>query len=200
VLVALTALGGASGCSSSSPGAASKGDGQAPVCPATPDDAVGKACSVEGLACGPQYVCGFASASLSCVCKGGAFQCSDGLGNPVDPAGDIHPCPVSTGGGPACPASEAAANLAPCTTSGQICAYPSACPGALDQCYCFPGETAAGGFGKVFVCNPAICTGDASAPPILEAGTDASVTVDAAPDAPTDAPPGSVDAANEARD
>jgi hypothetical protein len=88
-----------------------------------------------------------------------------------------------------------AANLKACTTPGQNCPYPSACAtGTFDQCTCFPGETATGGFGTVFTCQQAPCPTDAAAPPTPDATAD--VTPDAAAeDAPVveDANPDSQD-------
>ena len=81
-----------------------------------------------------------------------------------------------------------AANLSPCSAPGQICAYASACPNVFDECTCAAGTTASGGFGKVFVCEPAVCSYDAAVPPPgVDSGPDADV---ASPEAaPADAPP-----------
>jgi hypothetical protein len=173
----------AGGCSSTSSPVAPTVEAEA-VCPATPADTVGKACPSEGTICGPQYACGNTSASLYCVCTGGTFACRDGTGNALKP-GDTPACPSVPPAPPACPSSLAAASLHACTAPGQICAYPSVCRGAYDQCYCFPGETAAGGFGTVFVCQPAICATDAAAPPPADAGpmSDAPFVPDATVDA-----------------
>jgi hypothetical protein len=173
----------AAGCSSSSTAPPTQTHAT-PVCPDTPQDTIGKACPVEGTVCGPQYACGNTLASLYCVCTGGTFQCRDGANHTLA-AGDTPTCPKPPGQPPACPASLSAANLRACNTPGQICPYPSACQGAFDECTCFPGETANGGFGVVYVCQQAICAGDASAPPPppVEAGPgpDASSPPDAGP-------------------
>jgi hypothetical protein len=179
----VTALLAAVGCSSSSqPPAAPPLDAQA-VCPATPAETIGVACSTAGLVCAPSYVCGTTNASLYCVCTGGSFACHDGLGNTLT-AGQSPTCPAKPPATPACPASLQAANFAACTTPGQICAYASACAtAAYDECTCFPGETATGGFGTVFTCKRAVCTGDGAAPPTPDAGSDAT------PDAAAEAAP-----------
>jgi hypothetical protein len=97
-------------------------------------------------------------------------------------------CPPKPPAIPACPGSLQAANLAACTTPGQICAYPSACSNATyDQCTCFPGETATGGFGILFTCKQALCPTDGAAPPTPDAAADATLdagadVVDASPD------------------
>jgi hypothetical protein len=169
VTFALLGTAGAAGCSSNSTAPVAAAEAQGPVCPATPGETVGQACATEGLVCAPLYTCGVAQAVLSCVCRGGKFQCSDGAGNAIDPSGDVQPCPGPAGGPTGvCPPSEGAANLAPCKTPGQICAYPAVCPGVYDQCYCFPGETARGGFGIVFSCERAVCAGDAGTPTLPE--------------------------------
>jgi hypothetical protein len=172
-VVGIVGLACGGGCSSTGNEAPSEShaDAQALACPATPQDTVGKPCSLEGLTCGPQYACGIAEASLYCVCSGGAFQCRDGKGDVLN-AGDALPCGSTPAPPPACPASEAAAQLLPCADVGQVCAYRSACAATFDACYCFAGETANGGFGKVFVCKPAVCGFDASVPPI-DSGTTA---------------------------
>ncbi len=176
----------AGGCSSSSSPVAPSTEAEA-VCPATPAETVGKPCPTDGVVCGPQYACGNTSASLYCVCMGGTFACRDGTGTAVNP-GDTPMCPNVPAQPAACPASLAAASLHACSAPGQICAYPSVCPGVYDQCYCSFGETATGGFGKVFACEPAICAspGDAAPPPSTDSGSVSDAG--ALPDA-TDATP-----------
>jgi hypothetical protein len=177
-LAVASSLLGSAGCSSTNNSATAPHTDAAPICPNTPQDTIGKACAVEGTVCGPQYTCGNTVGSLYCVCTGGAFQCRDGAGNALSA---VPACPNPPGQQPPCPASLSTANLQACTRPGQICAYPSACPSAFDQCTCFPGETASGGFGIVFVCEQAVCASDAAAPP---------PPVDAGPDtAPEASPP-----------
>jgi hypothetical protein len=177
----------AGGCSSSSTAPATQITHTSAVCPATPDDTIGKACAVEGTVCGPQYACGTTSAALYCVCTNGSFKCRDGANNELA-AGDTPSCPTPPSQPSSCPGSLSAANLHVCSAPGQICAYPSACPGAYDECTCFPGETASGGFGVVYVCQAAICAGDASAPPPppIEAGPGDDASPPPPPDAGSD--------------
>jgi hypothetical protein len=163
------------------------------VCPATPGETVGAACSADGLVCGPQYPCGNTLVPLYCVCMQGAFACRDGLGHSLA-HGDTPSCPGALTTPPACPATEFAANLNPCSSPGQICAYPSACPNVFDACTCSAGETASGGFGTVYVCEPAVCLTDAAPPPLVDASLDAEA---AAPEAaPADAPAEASEAAS----
>jgi hypothetical protein len=177
---AVSGLLGAVACSSSQSPVAPRPDAQA-VCPATVGETAGVACASPGLVCAPNYVCGNTNASLYCECTGGTFACHDGLGNAVA-AGQSPTCPGQPPATPACPPSLQAANLKACTTPGQICPYPSACAsGTYDQCTCFPGETATGGFGTIFTCQQATCPTDAAAPPAPDAGAD--VTPDAAAEA-----------------
>jgi hypothetical protein len=160
-----------------------------PVCPATPGDTVSAACTAEGLVCGPQYACGDTLVPLYCVCTQGAFACRDGLGHSLA-RGDTPACPNPPGPLPACPASEFAANLQPCSSPGQICAYPSACPEIFDECTCSAGQTGSGAFGKVYVCEPALCLTDAGPPVVVDGGLDADASVApeaAVADAPAEA-------------
>ncbi len=182
-------------CSSSQSPTAPAPDAQA-LCPATPEATIGAACATAGLVCAPNYVCGSTTASLYCMCMGGTFSCHDGLGNALT-SGQSPICPGTPPATPACPASLKAANLKACTTPGQICAYPSACAtAAFDQCTCFPGETATGGFGTVFTCQQAVCPSDGgAAPPTPDAGAD--VTVDVAVEAAPSSDASPDDAAGE---
>ena len=162
--VVVGALAGAVGaCGSSSAPPTTPGDAEPAVCPSTPEDTVGKHCGVEGLVCGPQYACGIAQVSLYCVCTRGTFQCRNGENGAVD-ADATLPCNAGTKAPGPCPPSEAVANMVACGTVGQICAYPSQCGSMFDTCSCFPGNTADGGFGPVFVCKPAVCGSDAGPP------------------------------------
>jgi hypothetical protein len=184
VLVALIAaastavVAAGAGCNGSSGPPRSAPPGGEEPCPATLEATLGAACAVDGLVCGPTYPCGSAQIPLLCVCDGRAFQCTDGAGNPVDTA-DAISCTVSTDAGSSCPRTESAAPLAPCSASGRICAYPSSCPNTFDQCECFPGTTADGGFGLRFECRPSVC-----------------VSSDGATAVVTDAGPGDADAAD----
>jgi hypothetical protein len=120
---------------------------------------------------------------------GGTYVCHDGLGNTLM-AGQAPTCPAKPPATPACPASLQAANFAACTAPGQICAYPSACATTTyDQCTCFPGETATGGFGTIFTCKQAVCVTDGAAPDAAadattmpEAAAEAASNSDASPD------------------
>ena len=152
--------GGASGCGSSSTPPGAMFDAESAFCPATPQDTVGKPCNLEGLVCGPQYACGITQVPLYCVCAGGIFQCRNGENGAVE-AGAALSCNAGSSAPGPCPASEAVANMASCGMVGQICAYHSQCPSTFDTCTCFPGNTADGGFGPVFICKGAVCGSDA---------------------------------------
>jgi hypothetical protein len=189
MLLLMAGASASAACSSSSgaPAVASPPVAQAPVCPITTTDTVGKPCAAEGLRCAPQYTCDEAPLTLSCVCTAGVFRCNDGTGSPVDEASDGGgPCPSSTTIPPSvCPPSEGAANGAACNSPGQICPYRSICAGMIDQCVCFPTQTSTGGYATLYTCNRAICADDASAPPPpVDAGADAPAAVDAPEDAP----------------
>jgi hypothetical protein len=204
ILVGLAGASASAACSSNSASPGLVPATQTQVCPVTTTDTVGKPCSSEGLLCAPQYMCGEAPATLSCVCRGGAFQCTDGTGSPVTEASDgSGPCPGATPPPGPCPASEGAANHAACTSLGQICAYRSAlCQDAIDQCVCFPSQTSTGRSANIFTCDRAICAPDASVPPPpVDAGSDAPAVADAAEEAPAvvDADP-SLDANPDAAD
>jgi hypothetical protein len=157
------ALVGVGACGSSTESPVAPLDAEAAVCPPTPEDTVGKPCGNEGLVCGPQYSCGITQASLYCVCTGDTFQCRDGENRTVAPGATL-PCDAVASTPAPCPASEAAAGVAACSLVGQICAYQSRCPSMFDTCSCFPGATADGGFGPVFICKAAICGSDAGLP------------------------------------
>jgi len=82
----------------------------------------------------------------------------------------VPACPATPEAG-SCPPTEARASFASCSETGLLCAYASACPSSFDQCECFPGKTADGGFGLRFECSPALCTlGDSGAP--IDGGSD----------------------------
>lgn len=161
-VAAITVVGsvGAAGCQGSASQSAPIGAMTPPLenCPPSLDKTIGAACSMNGLVCGPSIACGLTELTISCVCTGGVFRCLDAQGNPLASAAAVT-CPdgsevVDAG---ACPRSEKAASLAACSETGLLCAYPSACPGSLDQCQCFPGTMASGGFGLRFECRPASC-------------------------------------------
>ncbi len=168
-ILALAGLGfvAGSGCSSSSSGTSQAAD-SAGVCPATIQDTVGQACSVEGLKCGPTFPCGVTSVPIYCRCVTGVFQCVDGAGDGYDggtPPTCTNPKPVDAG---ACPATENAAATSACSAAqnGLACAYPPACDGgtqAFDLCTCGPGPSGA----FVFECENA-CGGAGG--PLPEAG------------------------------
>lgn len=193
---ASAALGGG-GCSSTQASAADAGVAPT-VCPDTPEATIGAACSQEGLVCGPGYACAGTTVSLYCACTSGVFVCRDGTGQTLQ-AGGTPACPSSPPPANACPATTSAANLTSCATTGQMCTYLSACPGALDVCTCFPGATADGGFGKVYGCQAATCAADAAPPPPGgDAGVDAAPPEASAPgDARSDA---TSDASDEGQD
>lgn len=101
-----------------------------------------------------------------------------------------------------CPASEKSAQLAGCGEQGLLCAYPSPCAPALDQCECFSGATPDGGTGLRFECIAAICVGPEAGPAPIDSSSpvdaaDASVQPDSAPDAAADAGGDSDDANGE---
>jgi hypothetical protein len=78
--------------------------------------------------------------------------------------------------GGSCPASESAANFAPCSEAqiGQPCAYPPQCTGGtskFDLCTCESAATKSGAPGLVFVCENS-CSGGTG--PLPEAGMPAS--------------------------
>jgi hypothetical protein len=187
--VGASALGASTGCSSSSPGNAPP-TAQSNACPATIDATVGAACSKQGQVCGPTYTCGTTQVPITCTCFNGTFQCIDSAGNPFDnsspPSCNTHPASGT------CPASESAANLAPCTEAqvGQQCAYAPQCPGgtmAYDVCTCTSGTTKTGAQGLVFICENS-CSGATgpvpdSGSPQPDSGTPGS---DAEPDSGPD--------------
>jgi len=139
------------------------------VCPSTPEETVGAPCAVPGLRCGPQYTCGSFQASLLCVCTDGVFHCTDGTGRQLRDGGSAM-CPGPAPAG-ACPPTERSAQLASCGEQGLLCSYPSPCTSRLDQCQCFGGATADGGFGLRFECVPAVCGGPDAGPPVEDAGS-----------------------------
>jgi hypothetical protein len=156
---------------------ATSSDAQAP-CPATLGETIGAACTVYGSVCGPTITCGLFEFSVFCTCDGSSFQCTDGQGNPVDTA-DAATCPVPVDGGATCPATESAAQLEGCQSSGLLCAYPSSCPSSFDECECFPGQTRTGGFGLRFECQPNDCSDAAGV--VLDAGSASSSDADSGP-------------------
>ncbi|HEY8039737.1 MAG TPA: hypothetical protein VIF15_08090 [Polyangiaceae bacterium] len=170
--VVLAGATAATGCSSTS--ASTTQPDASVVCPATPDDSIGKACAQEGLRCGPAYPCGFLTVPLLCICTGGSFQCTDGAGNQLNP-GDTPQCPGVPKNPPACPATELLAIQASCSSSqiGQTCAYPPQCPGgtlAYDVCSCMSGATKTGN-GLGFECDNT-CGGGSGFDAGVDAGAD----------------------------
>jgi len=126
----------------------------ATVCPATPEDTIGRACAVEGMQCAPEYTCGETQAAVYCTCTGGVFKCTDGHLDELD-AGDVPSCPPR-GGRVVCPATEATASGAGCSEQGAQCAYPAKCDGGVpeyDTCYCFTGQTLGGTMGLRWECS-----------------------------------------------
>jgi hypothetical protein len=169
-------LAGAAACGGSKAASPSAHPNPEATCPATADETIGAACAVAGLQCGPLYMCGINQALLFCVCTGGVFQCADGAGNPLA-AGAIPTCPAPTRGG-SCPSTERGAALSSCSEQGLLCAYPRACPSRFDQCQCFPGTTADGGFGLRFECTPALCGGSDAGRIVLDSGNAADAVAD----------------------
>ncbi|HEY4013334.1 MAG TPA: hypothetical protein VGM06_08350 [Polyangiaceae bacterium] len=187
-------------CSSSASPPATHAAAQA-VCPATPEDTIGVACSVSGLTCGPEYTCGVSTVALFCVCTAGAFQCVDGTGAPVA-QGDVLACPDASAT-QICPASERTAELAACTEQGLLCTYASSCPSMFDQCQCTAGTTASGAFGLRFDCNPSTCPDggppvDGAAPVDGGVPTDAAPPVDAGASTPDSGAAGGLDGGSDA--
>jgi hypothetical protein len=173
VLQTLLGVAVAAGCDSASPGATAP-DADA-VCPATVASAGGQPCGLEGLRCYPEYACGILSAIATCTCSRGHFSCTDVTGSALD--ADATPaCPTPRDGG-ACPATRSAADVASCTETGLLCAYPSRCPSSrgYDRCECFPEPAGDGGVRLRFHCSEPCVDGSA-------------IVVDAADDAPPDAP------------
>ncbi len=187
---AIVAAAAVASCSSSSPPSSSPlPSDAAAVCPATLGLTVGQRCAPDGLRCAPEYACGVTNVTLLCACTRGTFECTDGRGN-VLAADETPVCPASPAEAGACPATETAAQFAPCSEQGLLCAYPSGCPSAFDSCLCFAGRTKAGLFGLRFECTPRTCDSrDAAVPADLGDGT---TPTDSATDAAT---PGSRDAA-----
>jgi len=105
-------------------------------CPATLEAALGATCGTEPQTCSFLYACGPFGQTATCACSGGRFSCTDAFDSPLD--GGTAPRCVGLGEAGACPASEIAAGLAPCTETGLQCAYPSACASipAYDTCQC----------------------------------------------------------------
>jgi hypothetical protein len=165
----LLILAAAAACSESQ-GSFGTSQGVQPLCPSTPEATIGARCAVPGLRCGPQYACGILQASLLCVCTDGIFQCTDGTGRQLRDGGRAM-CPMP-GPGSSCPSTERGAQLASCDEQGLLCAYPSPCASKLDQCECFPGATADGGFGLRFECIPAVCPGSEAGSTPVESGDD----------------------------
>jgi hypothetical protein len=149
------------------------------------DGSVGASCSVEGLVCSPQYMCGITPATLTCVCTEGSFSCQDVTGKLLA-QGAAPACPAAVAG-ESCPASEARAQGQPCTRQGLFCPYPSTCGDTTkyDGCYCFTGPLMNGQMGLRFEC---------STPCKYDAGLSAE---DALVDSPPTQP--SVDGAADAR-
>jgi len=95
-------------------------------------------------------------------------------------------CPMP-GPGASCPSTERSALLASCDEQGLLCPYPSPCAPSLDQCECFPGVTADGGFGLRFECTPAACPGPEAGSTAVESGDgDDGGPVDSATETSTD--------------
>ena len=180
------------GCSSISVVAIGSSSVAQTACPATLAETIGAACTVFGSTCGPTIQCGFSQISILCLCDGHAFQCADGAGNPVDTP-DAATCLTPLDASTTCPHTETAAELAPCQSTGLVCNYPSSCPGAYDQCQCFPGQTRDGGLGFRFECEPATCespdSSDAgsTSTPAMDANSVADTAPSEASTAPSDA-------------
>lgn len=174
-ILALLATGG--GCGSSG-ATSSRAQPVVATCPGTIAQTVGAGCTAAGLVCGPSYACGATDVPLLCVCDGRTFQCTDGVGNQIHSADQVS-CPTPIDAGSSCPRTESAAPLAPCRSPGLLCEYPSSCAGTFDQCECFAGATADGGFGLRFECRPSVCgPSDAAGVTVVDAGLDSSLVVD----------------------
>jgi hypothetical protein len=164
------AAGGSTGCSAKDNQGVSADGSVVSPCPTTIQDTVGKPCPVEGMRCGPTYSCGPTDVPITCTCFGGTFACVDGSGNPFD--GSTPPACNTPPSGASCPASESAANFAPCTEAqvGQPCAYPAQCTGGtstFDLCTCQSAVDKSGAPALVFVCENS-CSGGTG--PLPEAG------------------------------
>jgi hypothetical protein len=178
----------ATGCSSVS-SIAVLPDAQA-VCPATPSEAIGAACEVEGLRCYPEYPCGILSVTAACVCSSGRFSCTDVTDAALTSSDGSPACPPAASG-ETCPSAEHMANQAPCSEPGLLCQYPSSCASipAFDQCECKAEMTADGGSSFRFECFQGSCqTSDAGVVVPEDAGSagpdaqpDTGVSADAAP-------------------
>jgi hypothetical protein len=157
--VGLTAW--ASGCSSS-PTPADASTAPQPVCPDTLAETIGAACAVDGLACGPQYLCGVVRVTARCTCTGGVFACNDVEDAALETPEAEAACPPAVVS-QACPASERAASVATCKETGLMCTYPAPCDAtpSLDTCLCMDGQ---------FQCS-SFCT---YLGPLYDAGEDAS--------------------------
>jgi hypothetical protein len=186
-------LGGAS-CNNTSVTRLSGATDAQGVCPATPAETIGVSCAPNGLVCAPAYPCGLSEGTLQCTCSGGAFQCVDENGNAIDSA-DAATCPRGEDAGGSCPSSELAAESAPCHETGVLCAYPSSCPAAFDQCQCFPAVLSDGGLALQFTCTPATCVNPDAALIAEDAEPDSPGLSE---DAPSDAPAPFGDAASDA--
>jgi hypothetical protein len=169
-------------------------------CPATLEAALGATCAAEAQTCSFLYACGPFGQTATCACSGGRFSCTDAVGSPLD--GGTAPHCVGPGDAGECPASETAADFAPCTETGLQCAYPSACASvpAYDSCQCVldpdGGPTLDAGPSLHFECiqscefltDASAATDALSAPDVVigapaDAGSDAT-SGDARPDAP----------------
>jgi hypothetical protein len=147
------------------------------VCPATVEQAAGVVCTMEGLACSPQYMCGVAVATATCTCTAGAFLCTDVTGVTIGP--DASPACPATAATATCPAAESIASGRACTEQGLMCFYPSACSenaADYDTCECSPVVLSDGGTTLQFQCSVG-CNYDAALVE-FDAGAEAS---DAAP-------------------
>jgi hypothetical protein len=151
-LVTLLTLLALLGCSSAKKVAV--GADASAYCPNTVDETAGAACVAGQKPCYPEYPCGLFSVTATCTCSGGTWGCTDVTGAQLASSSDTPKCPAASPGGGTCPASVMAANGNACGQIGQLCTYQPACDaGTFDQCECFPGILADGGFGPRYECS-----------------------------------------------
>jgi hypothetical protein len=124
-----------------------------PVCPQSPKDAVGKACSQEGYSCAVGYLCPAAVwQQAHCTCTMGKYACVDATNQDIaagtDPVCAPVPPPSEKCGG-----TPADITKKMCSTAGYACYYPGVtCPNEnngkqyTDDCVCAPyGKMTDGG-------------------------------------------------------
>lgn len=164
--------GAMAGCSSDDL-AATPPSAAAKFCPNTLKEAVGLACSSEGLDCPIGYQCLSVPQQGHCVCTAGKFACTDAT-KAVVPKGAEPACiNQDKGNDQQCPASVAAAGGKTCTTAGLLCYYAGpTCPESngvpkRDQCQC------KGANPLTFVCETEVCnpSSDAAPAPVKDSGT-----------------------------